>query len=153
MKRANESDIGMYDDIKNNLMLINPRNSFYIMLAGDFNARTRALHDFVLYDYILFHEINVDLAMADILEDEKILESVGVPTTRSSNDDKPSNNNWRLIDLRTDFFRIRRKSRIRSMPYMFGICVFGNSSYCLILHQDFWLMQMDLYLDLEWEII
>ena len=31
---------------------------------------------------------------------------------------------------------------------MFGICVFGNSSYCLILHQDFWLMQMDLCLEL-----
>ena len=59
----------MYDDIKNDLMLINPRNSFYIMQAGDFNARTRALNDFVLYDYILFHEINVDLAMANILAD------------------------------------------------------------------------------------
>ena len=36
-----------------------------------------------------------------------------------------------------------------SMPYMFGICVFRNSGYCRILHQDFWLMQMDLCLDLE----
>ena len=33
----------------------------------------------------------------------------------------------------------------RSMPYMFEICVFENSSYCRILHQDFWLMQMDLW--------
>ena len=32
---------------------------------------------------------------------------------------------------------------------MFAICVFGNSSYCPILHQDFWLMQIDLCLDLE----
>ena len=28
-------------------------------------------------------------------------------------------------------------------------CVFGNSCYCQILHQDLWLMQMDLCLDLE----
>ena len=57
------------------------------------------------YDHNLFHEINVDLAMADILEDEQTHESVGVPTTRSSKDDKPTNNCdtlWRLIDLRTD---------------------------------------------------
>ena len=39
------SDIGMYDDIENDLMLLNPRNLYYTMLAGDFNARTRALHD------------------------------------------------------------------------------------------------------------
>ena len=39
----------MHDDFKNDLMLLNPRNSFYIMLAGDFNVRARALHDFVLY--------------------------------------------------------------------------------------------------------
>ena len=32
---------------------------------------------------------------------------------------------------------------------MFGLCVFGNSGYCQILHQSFWLMQMDLWLDLE----
>ena len=70
------------------------------MLAGDFNARTRALHDFVLYDYNLFHEINVDLAIADILGDEQTLESLGVPTTRLSKDDKPTNNfGRRLIDL------------------------------------------------------
>ena len=59
------------------------------------------------YDYNLFHEVNVDLAMADILEDEKTHESVGVPTTQSSKDDKPTNNYgtlWRLIDLRTIFF-------------------------------------------------
>ena len=59
------------------------------------------------YDYNLFHEVNVDLAMADILEDEQTHESVGVPTTRSSKDDKPTNNRdtlWRLIDLRTTFF-------------------------------------------------
>ena len=35
------------------------------------------------------------------------------------------------------------------MPYLFGICVFENLSYCRILHQHFWLMQMHLYLDLE----
>ena len=56
------------------------------MLIGDFNARTRALNDFVLCDYNLFHEINVDLAIADVLEDEQTLESLGVPTTRSSKD-------------------------------------------------------------------
>ena len=59
------------------------------------------------YDYNLFHEVNVDLAMADILEDEKTHESVGVPTTRSSKDDRPTNNCGtlcRLIDLRTIFF-------------------------------------------------
>ena len=57
-------------------------------------------------DYNLFHEINVDLTMAVILEDEQTHESVGVPTTRSSKDDKPTNNSgtlWRLIDLRTVF--------------------------------------------------
>ena len=37
----------------------------------------------------------------------------------------------------------------RSMPYMFEICVFGNSGYCRIPHQDFWLMQTDLCLGLE----
>ena len=48
----------------------------------------------------MFHEINVDLAIADILEDEQTLESLGVPTTRSSKDDKPTNNfGRRLIDL------------------------------------------------------
>ena len=31
----------------------------------------------------------------------------------------------------------------------FGICLFGNPGHCQILHQDFWLMQMDLCLDLE----
>ena len=81
-------------------MLLNPSNSYYTMLAGDFNARTRALHDFVLYDYNLFHEINVGLAIADILEDKQTLESLGVPTTRSTKDDKPTNNfGRRLIDL------------------------------------------------------
>ena len=37
----------------------------------------------------------------------------------------------------------------RSMPYIFWICVFRNSGHCRILHQHFWLMQMDLCLDLE----
>ena len=32
---------------------------------------------------------------------------------------------------------------------MFELCVFGNSGYCQILHQDCWLMQLDLCLDLE----
>ena len=32
---------------------------------------------------------------------------------------------------------------------MIGICVFENSGYCRILHQDFCLMQVDLCLDLE----
>ena len=53
-------------------------------------------------------------------------------------------------DLRTDFFEFDAGHGYdRSMPYMFGICVFENSTYCQILHQDFWLMQMDLFLDLE----
>ena len=33
--------------------------------------------------------------------------------------------------------------------HVWDICVFANSSYCRILIQDFWLMQMDLCLDLE----
>ena len=94
------SDIGTYDDIENDLMLLNPRNLYYTMPAGDFNARTRALHDCILYDYNLFHEINVDLAIADILEDEQTPESLGVPTMRSSKEDKPTKNFGRqLIDL------------------------------------------------------
>ena len=32
---------------------------------------------------------------------------------------------------------------------MFGICVLRNSAYCQILHQSFWLMQMDLCLHLD----
>ena len=31
----------------------------------------------------------------------------------------------------------------------FEICLLGNPGYCRILHQGFWLMQMDLCLDLE----
>ena len=31
----------------------------------------------------------------------------------------------------------------------FDIYLFINQGYCRILHQDFWLMQMDLCLDLE----
>ena len=31
----------------------------------------------------------------------------------------------------------------------FEICLLGNPGYCRILHQDFWLMQIDLGLDLE----
>ena len=37
---------------------------------------------------------------------------------------------------------------IEACPTCLGY-VFGNSSYCRILHQDFCLMQMDLYPDLE----
>ena len=37
----------------------------------------------------------------------------------------------------------------RNKKKLFGICVFENSSYCRIQYQDFWLMQMDLCLDLE----
>ena len=32
---------------------------------------------------------------------------------------------------------------------LFSICLFGNSGYCRILHQDLSLMQVDLCLDLE----
>ena len=39
---------------------------------------------------------------------------------------------------------------IEACPICLGYdCVFGNSGYCQILHQDCWLMQMDLCLDLE----
>ena len=54
--------------------------------------------------------------------------------------------------LRTDFFEFYAGHGYdRSMPYMFGICVFGNSGKCQILHvhQDFQLMWMDLFLELE----
>ena len=59
-------------------------------------------------------------------------------------------------DLRTEFFEFDAGHGYdRSMPYMFGICLFfeifffGNPGYCRILHRYFWLMQMDLCLDLE----
>ena len=53
-------------------------------------------------------------------------------------------------DLRTDFYELDAGHDYdRSMPHMFGICVFRNSGYCRILHQDFWLMLMDLCLHLE----
>ena len=56
--------------------------------------------------------------------------------------------------LRTDFFKFDVNHGCdRSMPYLFVIYVFGNSSYCRILHQDFWLMQMDLCLELELSMI
>ena len=56
-------------------------------------------------------------------------------------------------DLRTDFFEFDAGHGYdRSMPYMFGIWVFTNSGYWQILHQDFWLMQMDLCLDLDLSI-
>ena len=55
-----------------------------------------------------------------------------------------------LQDLTTDFFEFDAGHGCdRSMPYVFGICVFGNSGCCQILHQDFLLMQMDLCLDLK----
>ena len=88
----------MYDDIKNDLILLNPRNSFYINASGRLQCQNTSItYDLSYYDYNLFHEINVDLAMADILEDEQT----------PSKDNKPTNNCgtlWRPIDLRTDFF-------------------------------------------------
>ena len=72
--QGDNSDSVMYDDIENDSMLLNPHYAYYVMLAGDLNARTRSLHDFVLCDYNLFHEINIGLAIAGILEDEHALE-------------------------------------------------------------------------------
>ena len=64
---------------------------------------------------------------------------------------KPRKPPWQ--DLRTDFFEFdAHHGYDKSMPYMFGICVFENSSYCRVLQQDFWLMQMDFCLDLELSI-
>ena len=40
---------------------------------------------------------NVDLAIAAIFEDEQTLESLGVPTTRTSKDDKPTSNFGRRL--------------------------------------------------------
>ena len=45
-------DIGMYDDIEKDLMLLNPRNSYYTMLAGDFNAKTVASKSALLFQCI-----------------------------------------------------------------------------------------------------
>ena len=53
-------------------------------------------------------------------------------------------------DLRTDLFEFDASHGFdRIIPYMFEYVFFGNSGYCRIIHQDCWLMQMDLCLDLE----
>ena len=94
------SDIGLFDELENELMYLNTNNQHHVVLMGDFNSRTRTMNDFISMDIELLNDIKLDNAICDILEDEQTLDCLGIPTKRLSLDVNNANNyGMRLIEF------------------------------------------------------
>ena len=78
------SDIGLFDELENELMYLNTNSQHHVVLMGDFISRTRTMNDFISIDIELLNDINLDNAICDILEDKQTLDCLGIPTKRLS---------------------------------------------------------------------
>ena len=71
----------------------------YVYLAGDVNARTSQLNDFIPSDPFLNDYFDIDSESQSFLDKYTILENLSIPLNRSSSDRKTNSHGIKLIEL------------------------------------------------------
>ena len=94
------SNVESFDEIQNEVTMINKEERFHICLAGDFNSHTGQLSDCIDIDEYVCEEAGLGEIMKNALNSETILSKLGLDKTRNSLDKHaPNRYGKRLIEL------------------------------------------------------
>lgn len=96
-------DDDIFDDLGNDIVNINAKYDLPIILAGDFNARTGSIDDFVDVEDKVFTECDIDLISNEDLNTRGDLNNQGICTVRSNADRNVNNNGLNLIEICRSF--------------------------------------------------
>ena len=70
----------------------------YVLVAGDLNARTSTLPDFVPSDTFLIDHFGVDSEIQSHFDKYTVLENLGIPLRRTSTDKRTNTHGFKLIE-------------------------------------------------------
>jgi hypothetical protein len=88
----------MFDSVSESILNVLSKSD-YVMLMGDFNARTGLLNDYCTYDDYTVKEYGLDAAFPFESSPDYVLNSLNLPLKRCSKDLKVNNHGVKLIDL------------------------------------------------------
>lgn len=92
-------DNELFDVISNDCLNLKTKNDLPIVLMGDFNARTRELHDFLNEDDLMLQELGLEPDGDLSFRSQSTLEALGIVTERHNKDCESNNNGYKLIEF------------------------------------------------------
>ena len=92
-------DSNIFDDLAEDVLTLNSQGDLPTLLIGDFNARTGCLDDFVCMDDSVALQCGTDLSDDDLFNTKHELDSLGIETSRFSQDGVVNNSGRMLVEL------------------------------------------------------
>jgi hypothetical protein len=91
-----------FDRIYSDIVNLNTKYNYPILLLGDFNSRTGILNDFITIEDSTADAVGIDLQENDIFNVKSELENLNISVKRYNSDKKTNNNGVKLIELCKD---------------------------------------------------